>query len=217
MNRLRKGGRPPPGFGEESSDDEDDDPFAVMSSKGPNKSSNNKKLKTNDQETPASSMITDMKTVSTSSKMKTSILDDSVISSDLVDTTVVATIETTNANAKLTTKRHHSAISDTRKAKMDALLLELQSVDNLKTNRSNLTTGGRNVNIESNNQPHQQHAYPPYGMEKKGSFVDPSEEHETTNIFIGNLAPSITEEEMTELFRQFGKETLSFSMRKVAN
>ena len=29
--------------------------------------------------------------------------------------------------------------------------------------------------------------------EKKGSYVDPAEEHLTTNIFVGNLAPSITE------------------------
>jgi U2-associated protein SR140 len=39
-----------------------------------------------------------------------------------------------------------------------------------------------------------------------GSFVQPGEEHLTTNIFAGNLAPSITEEQMTDLFRQFGED-----------
>ena len=36
--------------------------------------------------------------------------------------------------------------------------------------------------------------------EKKGSFVEPSEEHLTTNIFVGNLAPSITEYVCEEIF-----------------
>jgi len=40
--------------------------------------------------------------------------------------------------------------------------------------------------------------------EKKGSFVDPEEEHLTTNLFVGNLAPSIAEEDLSNLFSQFG-------------
>jgi U2-associated protein SR140 len=47
---------------------------------------------------------------------------------------------------------------------------------------------------------------------KKGSFVDDGDEHITTNIFVGNLAPSITEEQMTELFRQFGENDTMISV-----
>ncbi len=69
-------------------------------------------------------------------------------------------------------KRHHKP-NDDRKAKMDALLQELeaekQKVDKVVKD------------------PHR------FIPDKKGSFVDPSEEHLTTNIFVGNLAPSITE------------------------
>ena len=66
-------------------------------------------------------------------------------------------------------KRHHKP-SDQRRAKMDALLKELEA--------------------EKNKLPKDQHRFVP---DKKGSFVDPSEEHLTTNIFVGNLAPSVTE------------------------
>jgi hypothetical protein len=38
----------------------------------------------------------------------------------------------------------------------------------------------------------------------RGSFVLPGEEHLTTNVFVGNLPPSITEEEVGQLFSQFG-------------
>ena len=42
--------------------------------------------------------------------------------------------------------------------------------------------------------------------EKKGSFVAPGEEHLTTNLFVGNLAPSIAEEDLSNLFSQFGEK-----------
>lgn len=45
--------------------------------------------------------------------------------------------------------------------------------------------------------------------EKKGSFVDPGEEHLTTNLFVGNLAPSITEEDLNSLFSQFGEKYIT--------
>jgi hypothetical protein len=66
-------------------------------------------------------------------------------------------------------KRHHK-MNDDRKAKMDALLQELEA-EKHKVSKD------------------------PYRFvpEKKGSFVDAAEEHVTTNIFVGNLAPSITE------------------------
>ena len=67
-------------------------------------------------------------------------------------------------------KRHHKP-SDARKAKMDALLQELEA--------------------EKDQIPKKRRAFVP---EKKGSFVAPGEEHLTTNLFVGNLSPSITEE-----------------------
>lgn len=78
-------------------------------------------------------------------------------------------------------KRHHKP-SDSRKAKMDALIQELEA--------------------EKDQQiPKKTRRFVP---EKKGSFVDPGEEHLTTNIFVGNLAPSIAEEDLSHLFSQFG-------------
>lgn len=82
-------------------------------------------------------------------------------------------------------KRHHGAVSETRKAKMDALLLELEAEKVRKAKEP----------MRSRRE---------FRPEKKGSFVEPGEEHLTTNIFVGNLSPSITEEQLTDLFRQFG-------------
>lgn len=84
------------------------------------------------------------------------------------------------------TKRHHH-ISSARQAKMNALLQELQS------EKSPSATGSGRT----------------WEPDKKGSFVRPGEEHLTTNVFVGNLAPSVTEEELTEAFRQFGEQVFS--------
>lgn len=78
-------------------------------------------------------------------------------------------------------KRHHGS-SDSRKAKMEAVLQQLEVDTACSSNKR------------------------PFVPEKMGSFVQPGEEHLTTNIFVGNLAPSITEEQMTDLFRQFGED-----------
>lgn len=78
-------------------------------------------------------------------------------------------------------KRHHGIANDQRKAKMDALLVELQA-----EKMSNNNKGG--------------HCGGVFRPDKRGSFVEPGEETETTNIFVGNLAPSITEEELTNLY-----------------
>ena len=68
-------------------------------------------------------------------------------------------------------KRHHYS-NENRKAKMDALLQELEA--------------------EKSNHRRQQERQR-FVPDKKGSFVDPSEEKSTSNIFVGNLCPSITE------------------------
>jgi hypothetical protein len=79
-------------------------------------------------------------------------------------------------------KRHHKP-NDKRKAKMDALILELEIEKGKQKNRD----PSRFVPV------------------KKGSFVEPGEENLTSNLFVGNLAPSITEEDLSNLFSQFGE------------
>jgi RNA recognition motif. (a.k.a. RRM, RBD, or RNP domain) len=85
-------------------------------------------------------------------------------------------------------KRHHKP-SDTRKAKMDALLEELEAEKNNKK--------------QNHNRPTSRHEHQ---LEKKGSYVRPEEEHLTTNIFVGGLSPSVTEEDLSRLFKEFGEK-----------
>lgn len=128
---------------EEESSSEEDDAFAALSQKA------NKRLRVESQG-DASNSQSDPNTTTASTSPKI-ILPVSITSS---------------------MKRHHKP-NDDRKAKMDALLQELEA-EKQKVERT-----GKDA-----------HRFVP---EKKGSFVDPSEEHLTTNIFVGNLAPSITE------------------------
>jgi RNA recognition motif-containing protein len=86
------------------------------------------------------------------------------------------------ASVNSSMKRHHVELSDSRKRKMDALLSELE--------------------YEKNNISIKPHRFVP---EKKGSFVEPGEELLTTNIFVGNLSPTLTEEQVAEVFRHFGE------------
>lgn len=78
-------------------------------------------------------------------------------------------------------KRHHGAISSSRKAKMDALLQELNA---------------EKINVNQK---------PPSSQRVSGSFVQPGEENITTNLFVGNLAPHLTEEQVYDVFVQFGE------------
>ena len=82
-------------------------------------------------------------------------------------------------------KRHHKP-SDARKAKMDALIQELEAEKDQVPKKSKR-----------------------FVTEKKGSFVSPGEEHLTTNVFVGNLAPSIAEEDLSNLFSQFGEKYIA--------
>jgi len=95
-------------------------------------------------------------------------------------------------------KRHHHP-SAARAAKMDMLLQELQetatnSIDQQAPTSSHATTHDRAP------------------LEKMGSYCLPGEELITANLFVGNLAPCTTEEELAELFRQFGKRIVYYCM-----
>ena len=85
-----------------------------------------------------------------------------------------------------TSQRRHHHPSESRAAKMDSLLQELQE------------TATHSVVA----QPSSHYDRPP--PEKMGSYCLPGEELVTANLFVGNLAPCTTEEELTCLFRQFG-------------
>lgn len=103
-------------------------------------------------------------------------------------------------------KRHHNT-STARAAKMESLLQELQS---------DMTNPTMDASGHYGPQQQQQHhnkssldGSPNSGSFvplKKGSFVEAGEELLTTNIFVGNLDPITTEEELTDLFRQFGEQ-----------
>lgn len=79
-------------------------------------------------------------------------------------------------------KRHHTAMSNTRKKEMDSLIQELE--------------------VEKSAILGEPRAFVP---NKRGSYVDPGEEHLTTNLFVGNLAPTLTEEAITAVFSKFGE------------
>ena len=112
---------------------------------------------------------------------------------DVYDKSKQAILPISNTSS---TKRHHGAISDTRQAKMDAILLELEAEKGRVHSSGASAARGGSQNT----------------ARKKGSFVDDGDEHITTNIFVGNLAPSITEEQMTELFREFGENNTLISV-----
>ena len=79
-------------------------------------------------------------------------------------------------------KRHHHQSSQ-RAASMDALLQELKETPLSEQNAD-----------RKNKLP-----------DRSGSHCLPGEEDITTNVFVGdNLSPTTTEEELTDLFRQFG-------------
>lgn len=75
-------------------------------------------------------------------------------------------------------KRHHIMMSDTRKAKMDAIIQDLEIETDFAVRKPSVAP--------------------------KGSFVQPGEEHLTTNIFLSNLCPSLTEKQVMDMFSQFG-------------
>jgi len=145
---------------EESSSDDEEDAFSALSKKAnPKKKAKNAADKTNITDSQDSSKEKIVKNEDSSGSKSTSAVRESA--SQPMRTPIAITSSM---------KRHHKP-SDARKAKMDALLQELES--------------------EKDQIPKKSRRFIP---EKKGSFVEPGEEHLTSNLFVGNLAPSIAEE-----------------------
>lgn len=95
-------------------------------------------------------------------------------------------------------KRHHH-VNAARQSKMDALLQELQTT---KPSDPSTARGEDYGSIQDGDY----YGRGDFAPHKKGSYVEPGMEHLTTNLFVGNLDPMTTEEELTDAFRQFGKD-----------
>jgi hypothetical protein len=152
---------------EESSSDEED-AFEKMPSR------KNKKVKIKEEPFEAPQSATGSSKEATAAGASTTTMPPSQPAIPALSATVTSSM-----------KRHHIVLSDTRKAKMDALLMELEETKQ-KAHRT----------------PY------PRSREVKGSFVESGEEHVTTNIFVGNLPSTMTEERLTDLFQQFGETLL---------
>mmetsp|Transcript_7164 Transcript_7164/g.10270 ORF Transcript_7164/g.10270 Transcript_7164/m.10270 type:complete len:223 (+) Transcript_7164:45-713(+) len=177
--RLHRGAAPPPNS--DSSSDDDDDAFSAMI----------RKKKKNPSNTTTRNMTTASSTVKISDDGNTS-------------PAARANPDNPSSSADTSSNRRHHHVSSARAAKMDALLLELQkTATSSSKNDGGIPTngasfygpGGAGMKAHIADRP------PP---EKMGSYVMPGEELLTTNIFVGNLAPITTEEELTDVFRQFG-------------
>jgi len=164
--RHRTGGSTPPA--EESSEDDEEDAFSAFNKK-------RKKHKASSSSSSAAAVVVPLIKVQS---------DEEKPPADA--TKQQQQQQQLPVSSTSSTKRHHGAASDTRKAKMDALLMELEAEKDRVSKEPARAGGGP-------------------ARKQKGSYVEDGDEYVTTNIFVGNLAPSITEEQMTELFRQFGE------------
>ena len=176
--RRHRSGAPQP---EESSSDEED-AFAKMPSR------KNKKAKiemAKIKEEPNDEPFASTQSATDSSKEGTAAGASTITTTTTTMPLSQPTVPALSATVTSSMKRHHSVLSDTRKAKMDALLMEL----------------------EETKQKARRTPYP-RSREVKGSFVESGEEHVTTNIFVGNLPSTMTEERLTDLFQQFGETLL---------
>ena len=114
-------------------------------------------------------------------------------------TTTSSTLPSTETSSN---KRHHHA-NASRQAKMDALLQELQST---KPSDPATSKGEDYGSIYAHEASYHGDGYDRPPPQKMGSYVEPGQEHLTSNMFVGNLSPETTEEELTDAFRQFGED-----------
>mmetsp|Transcript_16943 Transcript_16943/g.35629 ORF Transcript_16943/g.35629 Transcript_16943/m.35629 type:complete len:215 (+) Transcript_16943:124-768(+) len=187
---VQRRGRPLKGFGDGSSSSEsDEDAFASISKKkkprlnsfgGGGRGNNKPQLSTNSNGTTDT-----VKHAEGGGDASSSLSANN-------STPVVAADTSSN-------KRHHH-VNAARQAKMDALLQELQTT---KPSDPATARGEDYGSIQDGDSFYGRGEFAPH---KKGSYVEPGMEHLTTNLFVGNLDPMTTEEELTDAFRQFGKD-----------
>lgn len=208
MIRHRQGGPVRNSDGGGDSSDDEDDAFSSLATKRKNKKA--KKAATAGAKKPTASHtsitikteIVPSESIAATGVTTISDAGTSTIATCTASTTTAATAAAAAVERQLplsttsSMKRHHKEISDLRKAKMDALLMELE-----KEKRRAAAAAPPSSSAAAQHLHHHRTQHVP---EKKGSFVAPGEESDTTNLFVGNLAPSISEEDLTELFRQFG-------------
>lgn len=176
-------GKPIRGFGDDgsSSSDSDDAGFAAISKK------------TSGKKRPRSSSgVANNPSANRSNEKKDDNDGDNYVTASALPTTE------TSSN-----KRHHHA-NASRQAKMDALLEELQSTK--PTDPSTSTPSEDVGSIYAHETSYYGDGYDRPPPQKMGSYVEPGQEHLTTNIFVGNLDACTTEEELTDAFRQFGED-----------
>jgi len=123
----------------------------------------------------------------------TAIAAASSASSDEDEEDAFAKISTSNSNSNPSSipSRNNKksslefvSVSSSRKEKMDALLHDIQN-----TKKDSFHNANENYFLSGGN----------------GSFCANAEEEQlTTNVYVGNLPPSVTEEELSELFVPFG-------------
>jgi U2-associated protein SR140 len=90
------------------------------------------------------------------------------------------------------TKRHHyqNHPNSSRAAKMEAMIHQLE-MDSQDVQRGNISSSHRRDNVSKSLS--------------QGSYcINAYEEQITTNIFVGNLSPLITEEDLHQIFSQYG-------------
>jgi len=107
-----------------------------------------------------------------------------------------------STKSKLKSLEFSASVSSSRKEKMDALLHDIQTSKDeshiYNNSNSNSNNNNNNNNYRDNNVNH-------FLGSGGGSFcADAEEEQLTTNIYVGNLPPIVTEEELSELFLPFG-------------
>ena len=156
--RQRRGGPIHDNSASSSSDDDDaEDAFARLSTS--KSSSNNNKGTKNDKK---------MELASTLASSDTGRSDESTTATT-TPTGVAMDLPASTTSSNL---RHHVTANDSRKARMNALIQELEVE---KSKRP----------LSDHHHRHRSGRQYPFAPDKKGSFVDPSEEHLTTNIFVG--------------------------------
>lgn len=201
--RRHRASAPPADSSSSSSDN--DDAFSAFSSSKKSKRKQKKQQTPNKKTADVNINVnTDATTDATTNTVKDDKKDKNTHTHKDKNTHAHAHIHTPSTN---TVKRHHGT-SSARQAKMDALLLELENNKNQSNEAGHYGPSG-NGGADGNGAGSSSSSRPP--PDKRGSFVEEGEEHLTTNIFVGNLAPSVTEEALTDLFRQFGESMIIIS------